>query len=106
MDLVTYLTKELERRNLSQRQLAKDSGLSHPHIGNVLSRKYDASADFCVSVARALDADPVYLLSLAGHWPKVDDAGLDELTRLASRLSPDDRAFVLRIARTLAATGD
>lgn len=100
--LKVWLSAELEKRHWSQRELARQSGISQALIWQVLSGDVPTSADFCIKVAQALDEPPDKLLRLAGILPASpasEDDTLQELMDLARSLPPEDREELLKYAR-------
>ena len=103
--LRAWLTQELKVRQLSQRELAKQSGVSQTRISQTLSGDIPLSADFCIKVAQALDVSPEYLLRLAEILPPEitisDDATTQEIKELLKHLEPEQRQEVLNYIRYL-----
>lgn len=64
----SWLSKEMEARKWSQRELARQAGkdASQTHISLVLSGDRIITWDFCAAIARALDYDPVEVFRIAG----------------------------------------
>lgn len=60
------LTALLERRGLSQKQLAHASGVSHSCISRYVSGKRTVTTDALVRIALALDVDVSWMLGLRG----------------------------------------
>ena len=101
-ELKAWLTKELKKRHWSQRELARQSGVSQPLVSQMLSGERLPSADFCVKVAHALSEPPEKVLRLAGILPATpasEDDILQELIELAQSLPPEDREELLKYAR-------
>jgi len=65
--LATWLASQLEERGWSARRLAREMGVSHTNVNNVVNGLTRPDADFCIKVARALTESPEYVLRLGGH---------------------------------------
>jgi len=106
--LKIWLSAELENRHWSQRELARQSGVSQALVWQVLSGDVTPSADFCIKVAQALGEAPEKVLRLAGilpPGPASDDSTLQELMELARSLPPGQRKEALRYLRYLYQSG-
>lgn len=102
-ELRAWLSKELEKRHWSQRELARQSGISQPLVSQTLSGDVPPSADFCIKVAQALGEAPEKVLRMAGILPPAleDDPTLAEIQDLVRNLPPSQRKDVLRYIRFL-----
>jgi transcriptional regulator with XRE-family HTH domain len=99
--LVAWINKELEKRDWSHRKLAREAGVSHTHISNVLSGERNVTFDFCASIAKALGKLPEDLFRMAGLLPPLpepEDELLSQVTDAFNRLPPDKRREVLDFA--------
>ena len=101
-----WLSEELKRRGWSQRELARQTGISQGFVNRVLSGDAKPSVNFCLKVARVLDVSPVYVLQLAGILPDdvkppPGDDNLQEILTLARALPPDKRQQVVDYLRFL-----
>jgi transcriptional regulator with XRE-family HTH domain len=90
-----WLTIELNRLSLIQRQFAKQAGLSSSLVNNVVAGTMPPSADFVITAGTTLGVNPVPLLRLAGHLPpeppqgdEIDVTDLDTLTAIIRSLPP------------------
>jgi len=101
----TWLSGELDRRKWSQRELARQAGLSQSFVTKVLAGKTPPSVNFCHKVAQALGEPPEKLLRLAGILPTLgdseDDPTLEEINEIARNLPRSQRKEVLRYLRFL-----
>lgn len=101
-----WVTDGLGRRQWSIRELARQSGVSHPLISQVLSDK-KPSCEFCVKIALAFDESPEMALRLAGILPpespvSINDASATmEITEIARNLPEGKRKQLLDFARFL-----
>lgn len=94
-----WVIKELKDRNLSMRKLGKMAGLDQAHISRVLADKQEATLDFYLAIAKALDAIPE-MLRAAGILSKHEEEQLtfSELVEAGRRLSPEQRKELLDYA--------
>lgn len=67
-DFSEWLLTEIESRGLSYSEVARRGGLSHARISQVISGS-NPGADFCTSIARALDLPPERVFRIAGLLP-------------------------------------
>ena len=103
-DLSELLTRELNERGWSMRKLGRRAKVSHSLISEVINGNASPSADFVVSIAHALDADPVRLLRLAGILPDVGPAAeeAEHVAYLLNQMKQPDRDYALRLLMGLA----
>jgi transcriptional regulator with XRE-family HTH domain len=103
--LKTWVTRALQNRGWSYRELARQANISNALVSRTLSGDVLPSADFCIKVAQALEVSPETVLRLAGILPPSplaqpsDDSTLQELLELVRNLSPDRRQQVLEYVR-------
>jgi len=100
--LIDWITKEINLRGWSVRELARRAYLSHATINGVLTEKAGAGPDFCTGIARAFRVPPDQVFRLAGLLPTViidkeEDANLLDYFHY---MDPGDRVRLLAIART------
>jgi transcriptional regulator with XRE-family HTH domain len=100
-----YLAKAIRELRLSMRELARRSGVSRTTISDVISGKQEPSADFCVKIARALEEDPIRLLTMAGYIRPLPAAVEEEqeIVHAIRKLPPHDRSVILRALSGLVA---
>ena len=99
--LVDWLSKELDQRGWSYRELARRSGLSNSTISNVMTGQRSATDAFCKKVGRALGYSPEALMRMAGILPEIDDEdrlSIRELVEIVRRLPKDALKEVLNYA--------
>ena len=100
-----WTDQRLDALGMTQKQLSAELNTSESHVSLVLAGKRALTADFVLSVANALGADPVAVLRIAGILPPgvgdTTDPTLAELWALAQRLSPADRIVAVRVLRGL-----
>lgn len=105
----TWLSKELETRHWSQRELARQSGISQAQVSQTLSGDLNPSADFCIKIAQALGETPEKVLRLAEILPQLsaseDDPILKEINDAVRNMTSKQRKEVLRYIRYLYQSG-
>ena len=99
--------KELrEKANLSQPQLAERTGLSKGYIGGMETgdRGKRPSRDVVLSIARALDVEPLELLVAAGRDQPADRDGyrpgrptFEQFVKGEHLLRDDEKAMLIRL---------
>jgi transcriptional regulator with XRE-family HTH domain len=60
------LRTALDKRGISQRDLAARSGVNHVHICRILAGKHVPSLNICEALARGMELPPEKLLSRVG----------------------------------------
>jgi len=108
--LAELLTRQLDRRGWSQRELARRARMSHTTVSKVLSGRLAPSYEFCRAVAGVLGLPRESVLRWAGLLPALadddDEAALRELMALLRELSPAGRDAAQRYIRFLAQNDD
>ena len=91
--------------NISQRQLAKSSGMSDSYLSQIERGNYRPSADVLRGIAKALGLAPAALFAQFGlldtdetgsQWLGVEDA-----IRMDDRLAPDRKEALLVVYRAI-----
>lgn len=93
-------------RQLSQAKLAEEVGCSQPTIANIeRGRTLEIKGYVLARLAAVLHTTPEFILK-GGDGPEAIDGAADEAELLGTfrKLSPDDRAVLLRQARGMLAT--
>ena len=102
-----WLTEQLDKHGWSYSEFGRQADISPSLISLVMSGQRDPTADFCLATAKALGADPSFVLGLAGHLPPTiteqirADPLLRELARIWGRLSKFSQRLVVRLAHGL-----
>ena len=95
-----------EQRGWSQSELARRSGLTQGHINQIeAGKRLNPSVEVLQRVAQAFGVGVDSLLQDSPLAPLAQDiaqAPANELTKLWSRLSAEDKETVMRVARRLA----
>ncbi len=106
-ELLDYITKQLKKRGWPISEMARRMNIGASTASMALKNQRKTDADFCLGVARAFNADVMYVLSLEGLVPptpeqrKLVDPQFVELTEIFDQLSPRDKATALYILRGL-----
>ena len=107
-ELIVWLSAELEKRHWSQRELARQSGISQALVWQVLAGDVTPSADFCIKVAQGLNEPPEKLLRLAQILPPAlseNDPTLQDLVDMVRNMPPEKRKEAMRYIRYLYQAG-
>lgn len=106
MTFLEWLDAELTAREWSEGKLAQRAAISRSLISHVRHGRRAPSADFCIAIAKPLQADPVAVLRLAGVLPKAqgdtDDPAVAEMWSLCQRIPEHKRAVVIEALRAWA----
>lgn len=98
-----WATQQLEAAGMTQKQLAIALNTSESHVSLVLSGNRSLTADFAISVADILHADPVVALRIADILPPVpgqtDNPALAAAWGMLQQLSPDVLAVVVKMLK-------
>jgi transcriptional regulator with XRE-family HTH domain len=94
-DLASWMRRQLARNEWTAADLARRVGMSAGRISEWLSGKRQPNPASCLRIADAFNADPDYVLALAGHRipppePQPDDPRTDLIAMLNRvQLTPD-----------------
>lgn len=94
---VNWVSKELESRGWSQRELERRSGLSNSLISNIKSGARSVTWDTCEIIARAFDQTPESAFRQVGLLPAHKDEA-EALREILNYLPDEERQEVLRYA--------
>lgn len=99
-EFVSWLNRELQGRDWSQRELARRAGLSQTTVSQVLSYQRNPTPEFCIDVARGLRVPADHVLRRAGHLPPRPSTPISDVPRLqhlAERVAalPEERQRVV-----------
>jgi transcriptional regulator with XRE-family HTH domain len=95
-----WIINELDARDWTQTKLAKEIKTSTSHVSMVLNGQRAVTANFCVSVAKALGVPVVPILELAAiipRQPQPTDPEAKQLLDVWYRLSEDERRVLLGV---------
>lgn len=97
--LSEFLTRALEKRHWSMRELGRRADVSGALVSEVINGNVPASTKFCVLVAQALGESPVKLLRLAGYMPDMPEPtdGEDKALRIFRQIPEGYRDLALRV---------
>lgn len=102
-----WLDSELAKNNLSDYQFATKAKMSHTVISKARKGKLP-KWEACVSIAKALRVDPIFVFRLAGLLPKIDET-IEELNHLkfaCESLPEQYRAIATRLINALPAENE
>jgi transcriptional regulator with XRE-family HTH domain len=101
--LVEWLQGQLQARQWSNNELARQAGLSSSGVSQVMTGVKKPGLKFCFGVAEALNEPPEKVLRLAGFLPKVParDEEIEEIAYHYSRMAPAAQKHFRIIARAL-----
>jgi len=101
--LSTWLAAQIEEKGWTIRELGRRAGVSHTAVARAVSGETTPNADTCISLARALGAEPEWILRLAGRLPPLppEVANEQELINLYRRLDPARCKAALSMMRGL-----
>jgi len=103
--LAELLTRQLDRRGWSKRELARRAGLSQTAVSGTVAGQRRPGADFCLKIARTIDEPPEQILRLAGLLPPGaadGDPDVQLALELLRQMAPATRRQALRLLRCLA----
>jgi transcriptional regulator with XRE-family HTH domain len=113
--LQEWIASEVAARGWTIRELARQAGLAHTTINDVLAGKQLPGWDFCARVAGPLGATPIEVFIRAGKLKRAEaltallrllaEDQMDTARHLAATvqtLNAEDQRYLLRIARALA----
>ncbi len=103
-EFLEWLRDELNESNLSQSEASRRAGLNPNAISDIVNGKVkEVSLKTCKALARQFKTPIEEVMRLAGHLdpPPKEGMALKELLEAARLLSDEDRAYLLRIARSL-----
>ena len=103
-ELATWLNEQLQRRNWSIREAARQIGVSHTSISDLINGQMNASPEMCNRLARVFDVPAVDLFRRAGLLPPEtgnEEPSLREALHLFRELPPERRKTILIAMRAL-----
>jgi len=95
-----WILSELEKRNWSQSDLVRASGISRGTLSNIISGTRGVGQDSVIAIAHALKISPLTLFRQAGLLPSNNggDVKLDDWEFLLKQMTPEDEAELRQIA--------
>jgi len=102
-DFGSYIAQQLENNGWSMRELARRASLSPTSVSYVVNGRVKPTAEFCRSIARALNLPPEGVFRKAGLLPPKPEetAEIDEANYLFSQLSREEQRRLLIMMRAL-----
>jgi transcriptional regulator with XRE-family HTH domain len=103
MTFAEWLLNEMQRRDLSQSELARRAGLAQATISYVLSGERNPGPEFCLGIAKAMNIPPEVVFQEAGIFPpsSAETKNRKEADHLFSQLSDRQQNDVLTMMRAL-----
>ena len=104
MEVSEWLMEKLEEKRMTQVQLASLMGKSPAALNYVLTGRNNASAEFCILAARALNEPPETLLRIAGYFPALTPQAQgshaqQELIDMMAYMDEEDKIELLELAK-------
>ena len=99
-----FVKAQRQLANISQRQLAKASGMSDSYLSQIERGQYRPSAEVLRGIAQALGMAPAALFTQFGLLDKrrtVPKVSVEEAIRLDESLTQDKKDALLHMYRTL-----
>jgi transcriptional regulator with XRE-family HTH domain len=99
-----FLRAQRRLAKISQRELAKVTGVSDSYLSQVERGQYTPSASVLQAIARAFGMSPAVLYSQLGlldPQPESGRASVEEAIRLADELSQEHKQVLLTVYRAL-----
>jgi transcriptional regulator with XRE-family HTH domain len=102
-----FIKRELERRNLSQANLAEKAGVTQSTVSRIVTGARIPSAMSCVLIAKALDLSPGLVLGMAGILPEDEEHTRykSECDYKFSQLNERDQSIIIRMMDFLLSEG-
>lgn len=101
----TFVKAQRQLANISQRQLAKASGMSDSYLSQIERGQYRPSAEVLRGIAQALGIAPAVLFGQFGLLDTDNEASprvtVEEAIRLDDTLTQDKKDALLHMYRTL-----
>lgn len=107
-EFVFWLQSEMDKRDWSQADLAREANLSRGAVGNVLRQERDPGKDFLIGIAKALNLPIEEVFRIAGLLPpEVEESEQEmELRHLYRLLPAGQQKQMLEYARFLLAQAE
>jgi transcriptional regulator with XRE-family HTH domain len=98
-----WLLKELKKRELSQSDLSKISGLSRGTLSNLINGTRGIGPDSLLAIAKALKLPPAQVFEAAGILPTKGDTDpwVEKMSHILEMLNPQNREMAERLIETM-----
>lgn len=94
-----WLQSEMDKRFLSQADLAREAGVTRAAINRVLTETRRPGTAVCRGIAKAFGLDEEDVMIRAGHMTRrAEDMGLDDWIAVGRKLTEEERAELLEWA--------
>jgi transcriptional regulator with XRE-family HTH domain len=102
-EFIQWLNARMQDREWGVRETARQAGLSHPTVSDILNLGIQPSYDTCMALARAFNTPPEEILRLAGLLPKAPEETptLRQLIWEFLQLDDADQAQILKQVKAL-----
>jgi transcriptional regulator with XRE-family HTH domain len=98
IDLPHWLRSEIKKREWSQVDLSRKTGISTTQIARILSGERGMGVETLVSIANAFGISPITIIRAAGLLPEgSDNASFDDWQFLLNQLPPEEQEEVRKI---------
>jgi transcriptional regulator with XRE-family HTH domain len=95
----SWLLQELEKRNWSQSDLVRASGISRGTLSNIISGNRGIGEKSLIAIADALNISPITIFRKTGLLPPGSESvTFEDWQFILSQLSPEDEAELRQIA--------
>lgn len=99
--LIPWLSRELENRGWSHRELARRANISQTAVSTVLAGERKAGWDFCAAIAGPLGETPEEIFRKADLIQRLNTEVDQELIEMIGRLSSDRREMAMKLIKLL-----
>ena len=108
VEFASWLQQEMNKRGLSNSELARRAGVTRGAIGNVLRGDRNVGSELCLAIAKGLKIPADVIFQKAGLLPSNstdDDPLAREVDFLLTQMTPAQRESALKFMRFLANEG-
>lgn len=98
IDFPQWLRNEIDRREMSQIDLSRKTGVSATQIARILSGERGMGIETLVAISTALNISPITIIRKAGILPEGgENASFEDWQFLLSQLAPDEQDEIRQI---------
>jgi plasmid maintenance system antidote protein VapI len=94
MTIIDFLNDQMQKRDVGVRGFAKEIGVSHATISEILSGKQGVTLEFLIKVAKATQIDLCTLVAFVAPNEARMSAKAALMAQEISQLPPDKQAFI------------
>jgi transcriptional regulator with XRE-family HTH domain len=101
IDFPQWLHKELKKRDWSQVDLSRKTGISTTQVARILSGERGFGVEALVAISTALNVSPVTVLRIAGLLPPGPDdkINFEDWKYLLEKMTPEERDEIWRFSQ-------